>query len=801
MVKNEELKNKKEGLKKKGFTLLELIAVLVILAALSSIAIPIFTNKGGMARELSHNANVALLQRQAQSYLLTTDNIPEDGDDIIDLLVSNGYIKEKPQNPIKDADPYTIIYNAGTGKATVLPPEVEVTNTAAGGSVGGGTGGGVETPGPTLEITANTGDPTEQQSIIYTFKFSEAVTGFDATDVTIENGTSISFIEIDSTEYNMVVTNAGPCVQTISVASGACKAANNKGNQAATKSITIIDETAPTAPTYSVTPDTVTNTDVTVTVIYSDDSIIKQYKKQSENIWKEYISPVIITENDTVYARASDASGNTSAESSILINYIDKIPPAAPVANVVTGTYGASQNVTLTGEAGATIRYTTNGTDPTTASTVYGSAIEINTTTTLKAVQWDIAGNASTVATHTYTISLAYNGTHNIPQLDPAMTPVKWIGTTLTDTTKTDPDWYKYNGDIASTVGGTQYTADKWANARLNDGSLFVWIPRYTYKIDSASKRISIKYSEGTDDSTTDGYIPHPAFEFDSKQLKGIWIAKFEASSNGGQVQVKPGISSWRSINVSDMFDKCLAMKVQRGLAPTSDTHLTKNSEWGAVAYLTEAIRDGNEVWINNSTGFITGSAGNSVSAGSGTNTDYTSAQGQKASTTGNVYGVYDMSGGALEYVAAYIPNGHANLTTYSSSLLSATSKYVELYTAHADDNSTYWPNLANTQSIVNKNFMMWSGIKGDGIYETSYKTPTASVAGYNDALLEWQGDANSDWYGDYTLGGWERRQVFLRGGANIHEANAGIFAFNCTAGDPNSYRSFRPVVLVGVIE
>ena len=78
----------------------------------------------------------------------------------------------------------------------------------------------------------------------------------------------------------------------------------------------------------------------------------------------------------------------------------------------------------------------------------------------------------------------------------------------------------------------------------------------------------------------------------------------------------------------------------------------------GAVAYLTNSKygRNGTEITINNSSDYITGNAGNSISAGSaaGTTNAYNTAAGQLASTTGNIYGIYDMSGGGYEYTAAF---------------------------------------------------------------------------------------------------------------------------------------------------
>src|SRR5690606_19467069 len=94
------------------------------------------------------------------------------------------------------------------------------------------------------------------------------------------------------------------------------------------------------------------------------------------------------------------------------------------------------------------------------------------------------------------------------------------------------------------------------------------------------------------------------------------------------------------------------------------NTHMMKNTEWGAVAYLSKSIYGANdEIWINNSSTYTTGCAGNSVSANyyNGCQNAYNTPNGQKASTTHNIYGVYDMSGGALEYVAAYVDSGHSS--------------------------------------------------------------------------------------------------------------------------------------------
>ena len=370
----------------------------------------------------------------------------------------------------------------------------------------------------------------------------------------------------------------------------------------------------------------------------------------------------------------------------------------------------------------------------------------------------------------------------NAPVLADGLTPVNWNGTNWESTTVAN--WkYNYNSVATATQAKVEGNGDSaWANAKTADGSLYVWIPRYSYKITSGehsngnswnsldaagTNKIEVKFSNGTTDDTTDSYIAHPAFTFGDEELQGIWVAKYEASqgsttnetsvptSSTSVAKSIPGVASWRNITVSKMFD--YAYNTYRN----ADSHLMKNVEWGAVAYLTNAI--GRIPYINNSSSYITGNAGGSQDAtkASGTTNAWNTANGVKASTTHNVYGIYDMSGGAYEYVAAYYTGGN---NSYISSLTNAADKYVDRY---------------STAYSASK--------KGDAVYETS-SSSSSGGGSYSE----------TSWDRDYSYAPNFNTSVFLRGGHYNSNSNAGVFFFNNAGGTASSNDGFR-VVLTGV--
>ena len=304
------------------------------------------------------------------------------------------------------------------------------------------------------------------------------------------------------------------------------------------------------------------------------------------------------------------------------------------------------------------------------------------------------------------------------------LTPVKWVKNEMVTTTPEDPEWYSYNT-----------TDKKWANAITADGSMWVWIPRYAYQISTlyhqsseTGGKINIKFMKGTTDEAADGTTTwqnssgqgnwniHPGFEY-SSTAPGLWVAKFEASQSdagantadyqsytggtSGVIKIQPGVNSWRNISVFDVYTKCLNYET------SLNSHMMKNSEWGAVVYLAQSSYGKNaEVWINPNSNYLTGHAGTGKNVEVTLSTsEYNTTNGVQASTTGNVYGIYDMSGGAFEQVAAYVNNGSSYITDIGGQLATGESYTKDVYDGMADQFSDYERSISHY---------------GDAVYEIS---------------------------------------------------------------------------------
>ena len=308
---------------------------------------------------------------------------------------------------------------------------------------------------------------------------------------------------------------------------------------------------------------------------------------------------------------------------------------------------------------------------------------------------------------------------------------------------------------------------------------MYVYIPRYKYQLfnaedgTSAEQAINIVFESKTIAKSTgtknDEWLTHPAFTFGDKELAGIWVGKFETSNTKKLPKIVPNVSSLRDMNVSAQFNTSRLMTTTLastyGTSTNDDSHMMKNMEWGAVAYLSSSIygrytnastciESGCEVWINNNSNYTTGCAGSSVSA-SGTSTcnAWNTSTGVNASTTSNIYGIYDMSGGAFEYVMGNY-NDTISIAGFSSM---PEAKYYDKYTG------------TDSESDFTKYHL------GDATKETlKTKSP------YN------------AWYQDYSHAVYSSSTWVARGGVYSNSTVAGVFSFDRNGGYSSSLISFR---------
>ena len=258
---------------------------------------------------------------------------------------------------------------------------------------------------------------------------------------------------------------------------------------------------------------------------------------------------------------------------------------------------------------------------------------------------------------------------------------------------------------------------------------------------------------------------------------------------------------SWREIKYS------LAHLNSYNYKREYDSHLMKSTEWGAVAYLQHSIYGSrSNVRINNNSAYITGYAAineplegfvqyknhESTNLGmDGTKTyNYKNSNSQVASTTGNITGIYDMVGSAIEYVMGVMLNSNN-----TAPLSGRNSTY------NAGFNGLYGEGGALTSGIIFP----------EERYYDSYLYATTNTT-YNRRIL---GDATSEfgpfseitygsnkrqmgsWYNDDGWFALSKGPYFSRGGDIEYGISAGIFQFYGAAGNGTVYYGFRIVLAI----
>ena len=176
-----------------------------------------------------------------------------------------------------------------------------------------------------------------------------------------------------------------------------------------------------------------------------------------------YTGPIQVSATETLQAIAA-ASGFTESSVAVATYTIGGTGLPAPVFAPAPGTYNSAQTVTISDSAaGATIFYTTNGSTPSTSSTVYSGPINVGATETLQAIAAAPGFTSSAVASAAYTIG----GGTGLPA--PVFTPAPGTYTSSQQVTITDSVWgpniYYTTDGSTPTASSTQYMGPIWQSS------------------------------------------------------------------------------------------------------------------------------------------------------------------------------------------------------------------------------------------------------------------------------------------------------------------------------------------------
>ncbi len=391
------------------------------------------------------------------------------------------------------------------------------------------------------------------------------------------------------------------------------------------------------------------------------------------------------------------------------------------------------------------------------------------------------------------------------------------------------------------------YEKKQWANAIIlkdetkvykngqtipedNIESYFVWIPKYKYKLFNTDNfnyqangdiatphEIEIKFGlTNTDDKIENecttpkesgnigncqngDWMTHPAFlAFDTN---GIWVGKFETgykgattatdaqvdSSDSNQIIIKPNVYAWRGTYITNAYKT--SFEYQR---ENLNSHLMKNTEWGAVAYLsyskygtcTEGLCT--EIRINNSQSYLTGVSAKTVpTSGYNAYQDYNETQpntendksnvypnSQLASTTLNNTGIFDINGGVWEEVMGLMLDESGESIYEDPNLKKEDfpdSRYYDAYKYSTNAND------------------YTRGILGDATSEMGpFKTESYTTSSNRNI---------SGWYQDEAWFIYTKSLLIPRGGSTQYGVGSGAFAFSRAPIGINAIVGFRIVL------
>lgn len=155
-----------------------------------------------------------------------------------------------------------------------------------------------------------------------------------------------------------------------------------------------------------------------------------------------YTGPIHVNDAMTLSLKAKAFRYNWTPSSTVSVVYqVSRGVLQTPAPTPAAGLYEAGQTVTLTAQTFATIHYTTDGSDPTTASPAYAGPITLNAPTTIKARAFYPSYTPSALLEAQYAMKVAK------PTIDPGSTALAFPNTNVTVATTTADATLRYTID------------------------------------------------------------------------------------------------------------------------------------------------------------------------------------------------------------------------------------------------------------------------------------------------------------------------------------------------------------------
>lgn len=187
---------------------------------------------------------------------------------------------------------------------------------------------------------------------------------------------------------------------------------------------------------------------------------------------------------------------------------------------------------------------------------------------------------------------------------------------------------------------------DNYSSYDAYNNGINISFERYTYSSGTIYCSNNICYSdkEKTKEVTSldnNKYYTHPAFTSLDKELYGLWVGKYELSSNCNLDSCLSSNLSFKILPSNSIWNNNYLSNYYKAIVGKNDKyHMIKNTEWGAVAYLSHS-----KYGVCKTDGC-----------------DYS-----LDSTTNNYYGIYNMNNNYSEFVMANYTNEMDNISLNNS--------------------------------------------------------------------------------------------------------------------------------------